>query len=246
MLVEQEFDTPGDALAHYGKKGMRWGHRNTVKSASTAVSNKAQSAKQGVQGAASKTAGGISSSAKGAKQGAKQSIQDAKAKTTGAVNNKVQGVKANAQARADAKAAKATAKAHEVADNKTVKAVGTQVKGTAWGVRQAYIEKTLKAAERAGNIDKGTAGLDTRVIAVADGVVSKRQAKYAEKAYANHAQRVKEGKLKTRDLLLIGARIRRSDLTIGMNLATKKGDRARKRGREVNYHTYDMPKLRKG
>ncbi len=27
-MYDQEFDTPGDALIHYGKKGMKWGVRN--------------------------------------------------------------------------------------------------------------------------------------------------------------------------------------------------------------------------
>jgi len=231
MLVEQEFDTPGDALVHYGKKGMRWGHRSAVKSASTAVSNKTQSAKQGVQGAASRTAGGISNSAKGAK-----------AKTTGAVNNKVQGAKAGAQARADAKKQKIADKAQKVGENPTVKGAGREVKGVVWGTRKAYLEKTLKDAERAGNIGKGTAGIDSKVIAAKDLIVTKRQARVAEKVFANHAKRMQEGKLKTRDVLLMSARLRRRDLTIGMDLAGKKNDRAKKRGREVNF---DIPKIQK-
>jgi len=225
MRVEQKFDTPGDALAHYGKKGMRWGYRNTLDSVGSTPKRDTQEAPGAA--AAFKTSGGVSGN-----------TQKLKAQATRIANKKAQLVKANAKARADAKADKVTAKAQKVAANPTAKKAGRELQGVAWGTRQAYIEKTLKDAERAGNIGKGTAAIDSKLIATKDLVFTKRQARFAEKVFAQHAKRVKEGELKTRDLLLMSARLRRRDLTIGMDIAGKRNDRAKKRGQQANF---DIP-----
>jgi hypothetical protein len=233
----QEFATPGEAmLAHHGVKGQKWGVRTSLSldNARATVNTKTANATASVRGAASRTSGAVNSRVVGAKTGAQN-----------AVNAKVAGVKQNAQNRADAKLASAKQKKDTVANNNTVHQVTHEVKGAAWGTRQAYIEKTLNDAERLNNIAAGKAGIDSKVLAAKDLVLTKKQAKIMAPIFERHAQRVKAGQLKTADILLMSARLRRRDLTIGVDIAGKRNKASKKRGaKEANFD--NIKKLRVG
>lgn len=244
--VEQEYATPQEAyLAHHGVKGMRWGQRTAraresvssgVKNAKTSVSTGVKNTKASVSSGVKNTKASITGSVNKTKTNAKQGVQDARAKATQSAKDRADRAKLKAEAKAQAKAIKVQAKAQKVGENEIVKGLNNEAKHALWGTRQAYIEKTLNDAERAEKIGKGTAAIDSKVLATKDLIVTKKQAKWAAPMLAAHAQRVKAGKYKTVDIVLMSARMRRRDLTIGMDLGAKRAKAAEKRGKEAKFN----------
>ncbi len=225
--MEQEFETPGDALLHYGVKGMRWGVRDTIESASTSVSNTSAKTSKSISKASKATSQGISNASKATTQATK----NAATKTANAPKQGVQNLK-------DKREAKKKAKGPE--DPNALKSqLKREGKSAAWGTRQAYIEKTLDDAIRLDKIAKGNAGIDQKAFATKDLVFTKAQARRFGPTLARHAERIQKGEAKTGDIMLASVRLRRRDLTIGMDLSNKKNKAAEKRGRTANF---DIPR----
>lgn len=244
--VEQEYATPQEAyLAHHGIKGMRWGQRTdrAVGSVSSGVKNAKDSVSTGVKNTKASVAGGVKSAktsvstgVKNAKTSVSTGVKNTKANAKQSVEDTKSKAKLKAEAKAQAKAIKIEAKAKKVGENEVVKGLNNEAKHALWGTRQAYIEKTISDAERAEKIGKGTAAIDSKVVATKDLIFTKKQAKWAAPILAAHAERVKAGKYKTVDLVLMSARLRRRDLTIGVDLGGKRAKAAEKRGKEAKFN----------